>query len=122
MGRLGPIRNSSGDDRHKSSLKNNSKRKANDDSDSGFGKNRKNESYYSKSGKDVRSSNSRNSPIRNEKWKSQDDKYVKRNKDKELSSESSPPAKRSRDSSEPKDETKSGNGRSPSPTGKQANR
>ena len=40
--------------------------------------------------------------------KSQDDKYVKRNKDKELTSESSPPAKRSRDSSEPKDETKKG--------------
>ena len=66
--RLGPIRNSSGDDRIKSSSKNNSKRKANDDSDSGFGKNRRNESYYSESGKDVRSANSRNSPIRNKKW------------------------------------------------------
>ena len=67
--RLGPIRAPSAESRLKSSSRNNSKRKLNEDShDSGHEKSGWNESSSSKSGKEERSNNSRKSPSRKEKW------------------------------------------------------
>lgn len=122
--RLGPIRGASSEDRPSTSSSHKSKGQSNDDlHDPELEKNQWKETKSNRPGKDERLNSSRISPSRKGKWNSYEDKSSRRNRDKDLRSECSPPpVKRSRDNSELRDLTKQGHDGSQSPTSRGSNR